>query len=153
MNIIKIPIIFITMITTGGCTGLYKKQEKVCIDTQAHEFTEVRITSCGRSFPLKKISNNIWSTDGAIRLGNCEIVDILGIGSSGEDIEISRLYHFSQIGLGVTHTTRYEITDLNAEKPWDRVEITGLVDGKNLQCDADMPLPDYLKKHISRNDR
>lgn len=58
--------------------------------------------------------------------------------------EVSEGYHLSQVGKGVV-TTRYDIVNLIAEKPWDRVKITGYADGKNLQCDADIPLPESMK--------
>lgn len=127
-----------------GCSDLYKQQEKICINTKAYDFTKIEIISCGNSAALKQVSEKIWSTDGPLTIGNCEALKILGVNDVGENVEISELYHLSQVGSGVI-TKRYDVVDLSAEKPWDRVKITGYVDGENLQCDVDMSLPESFK--------
>lgn len=126
-----------------GCSDLYKQQEKICLDTKAYGFTRIEIISCGKSATLTKVSKSIWSTDGLITIGNCDVFEILGVNDAGENIEISKMYHVSQVGKGVV-TKRYDIVDLSAKNPWDRVKITGYANGKNLQCDADIPLPESL---------
>ena len=127
-----------------GCSDLYRQQEKTCLDTKAYDFTKIKITSCGKSDALTKVSENIWSTDGLIAIGNCDAFEIIGINDAGENVEISKMYHVSQVGKGVV-TKRYDIVDLSAKNPWDRVKITGYAEGDNLQCDADIPLPEFLK--------
>ncbi len=135
----------VLVIALYGCSNLYRAQEKICLNTKAHSFSKIKITACGQFFPLQEISDKIWSTKGTINIGNCEVINILGISDAGENIEISKRYYEAFFGKGV-RTSRYDIVDLNAEKPWERIKITGYVKDRDLPCDADMPLPDFLKK-------
>jgi len=135
---------FILLIALGGCNNLHKQQQKICLDTGTHNFAEIDIRSCGQSIPLTEVGNDIWSTDGPIRFRKCETFKIFGAQEAGKNTEIAQLYHFVHFD-NADVTTLYEIVDLKAASPWNRVRVTGFVDGGHVKCTHDMSLPGVLK--------